>query len=249
MPEIAKDRHLRAITDAVIKASERNEHTPITGEQFKRVVLDTALESVKGKISDSLSSPETLTRDARAVICEAFVAHVLGRTLMALGVQARLNKSYVCRERLDEGENTIGDLVKEAIALQARRLSYSLADTLKVALDAPTNEIGTLDEKISTIITDASERVVQAHTGEHTPEVEKIKELLSGIVFTTARELLAQLSRAKNKEAFETLLATLAPTTPGATPVELKNGELTAALASFDIKEAQQIAKAKLGLT
>ena len=243
LPEVAINDTVTKLACAVTEASI-NAKQPISGDHFKNLVLDEALNAVMGPRLERISNAETTTRDARAVICEAFVARSLGATIMAIGVQARSDKSYVCRDRVDAQNQTLEDILKEAIALEARKLSYSYRQTSEHAsIEGPQSEILELNTKLGKLIGAATEFIGASGGVATNRSPVEIKESVVNCIQDTVDTMLKILFSKSNLPAFTTLLNELAPKGSGQAPVELKNGALERYLNAFKFDRAEKVAK------
>ncbi len=240
LPEIAINDTVTKLATSVKEASVRAKQ-PISGDLFKNLVLDEALNAVMGPLLERVSDEKTTTRDARAVICEAFVARSLGATIMALGVQARSDKSYVCRERVDAQNQTLEDILKEAIALEARKLSYSYRQNSDyLPIEGPQGEILELNKKLGKLIGAATDLICATQgVAINRPRTE-IQESVVNCIHETVDKMLRILFSKSNRNAFATLVNELAPQGSEKAPVELKNGALEHHLRSFNFTAAEK---------
>jgi hypothetical protein len=238
MPEIADDNRVTELALAIVSPSAKITH-PLTGDAFKSFVLEYALGSIKGPMPQRQTTPSCITRDAHAVICEAFVALALDRTVLALGAQARGGNSYVCRERCDPNTATIADLLKEALIAKARLLSYSFPETIHNPLNAAGNEIEALNHTFTSTLQRAAELLAKTtDLDSRTLQAEKAME-----VTQIAEVALAHLFSDANKANYEALHRALCPADPDNPPTELTNGALDELVDAFDLTAAQKDAE------
>lgn len=238
MPEIAHNDHVTNLALAISARSVKDGRA-LTGEDFKSFVLDEALYRIKGALPTRQKETELIGRDAHAVICEAFVAHALDKTIMALGVQARRGTSYVCRERCDGQNSTIGDLLREAIIASARMLSYSYPGHEHNPFSASLEEVQRVHTAFTEAVTRATEMIAKEMSKEQGPLLDKIRREVRRI----AQAVLETLFSNSNRGNYEELLNVLAPKDPKSPPTELKNGALAALLGKFNFVQARAVAE------
>ena len=237
MPEIAHNDHITSLARA-ISARSVLDGRPLTGDDFKSFVLDESLYRIDGALPPRQRAPALIGRDAHAVISEAFVAHALDKTIMALGAQARSGKSYVCRERCDAQNSPIGDLLREAIIANARMLSHSYPPLEHNPLNASLEEVERLDTAFTEAVTRATEMIAKETNQDQALLLDHIKTEVRKI----AHAALGSLFSDNNRDSYKALLEALAPKDPQEAPVELKNGALASLIGRFNFDQARTAA-------
>jgi hypothetical protein len=238
MPEIAHDAHVTGLALAISERSVKG-GSALTGDDFKSFVLDKALYSIKGAMPKRQKDTALIGRDAHAVISEAFVASALDKTIMALGVQTRSGESYVCRERCDGENSTIGDLLREAIIASSRLLSHSYPKHEHNPFSASIYEVRRLDTAFTEAVTRATQMIAKEMNKTEAPLLDQIKTQVRKI----AQAALESLFSETNRDSYEALLSALAPKDPNDPPVELKNGALASLLGQFNFDRARAAAE------
>ena len=157
---------------------------------------------------------------------------------MALGAQARSGKSYVCRERCDAQNSTIGDLLREAIIANARMLSHSYPPLEHNPLNASLEEVERLDTAFTEAVTRATEMFAKETNQDQALLLDHIKTEVRKI----AHAALGSLFSDNNRDSYKALLEALAPKDPQEAPVELKNGALASLIGRFNFDQARTAA-------